>query len=102
MAGGPRSGEIPRRCRLAALYVGLVLYQPPLDTLLEFAEYGGAVRRTPEYKREGQGSLDPKLVDPLIHELQHPYAVEGACRHYYETLLEEIGERYLKPRATPA
>jgi hypothetical protein len=76
----------------------LVLYQPPLDTLLEFAEYGGAVRRTPEYKREGQGSLDPKLVDPLIHELQHPYAVEGACRHYYETLLEEIGERYLKPR----
>lgn len=76
----------------------LILYQPPLDTLQEFAGYGGIVRESPEYRREEAANVhDPTLVEPLIHELQHPYAVEWACRTYYEALLEEINERILKP-----
>jgi hypothetical protein len=77
----------------------LVLYQPPLDALREFAKYGGIVPVTPEYGGEDSGtSHDPMLVNPLIHRLSHPYAVEWACRHYYETLMKEINEQFLKPR----
>ena len=76
----------------------LVLFQPPLGTLQEFAAFGGIIRRTPE---DGEGTItdfDPMLVAPLVWNLPHPYAVEGACRHYYETLLQKINERFLKPR----
>jgi hypothetical protein len=81
------------------LMSALVLYQPPLDKLQEFAEYGGIARRAPEYERDEPATgYDPVLVEPLIQELQHPYAVEWACRRYYETLMEQINERFLKPR----
>lgn len=77
----------------------LVLYQPPLNTLQEFAKYGGIVPKTPEYKREEPTtSHDPMLVEPLVHRLAHPYAVEWECESYYETLMKEINERFLKPQ----
>jgi hypothetical protein len=77
----------------------LVLYQPPLDGLREFAKYGGVVPETTEHRRaDSATSDDPMLVEPLIHRLPHPYAVEWACQDYYETLMQEINERFLKPR----
>jgi hypothetical protein len=86
--------EIDWRPFMAAL----VLYQPPLGALREFAKYGGIVPVTPEHRREDSAtSHDPMLVEPLIHRLPHPYAVEWACRHYYETLTK-INEQFLKPR----
>lgn len=89
----------------------LVLFQPPLDYLLEFAEYGEIVRKdpygryrkilqdNPEFRRkEIATSHDPMLVSPLIGAFPNPYSLERAQQDYYETLMEEINERFLKPR----
>jgi hypothetical protein len=77
----------------------LVLYQPPLDSLQEFAGYGGIIPKIARYRRKKPTkSHDPMLVEPLIHRLPHPYAIEWQCELYYETLMKEINERYLMPR----
>lgn len=78
----------------------LVLYQPPLDALLELSEYGGIVRMTPEYQQQdaAKSGYDPLLVPPLLAWMQHPYAVEWAWQRYHEALLEKIDKRYLQPR----
>ena len=89
----------------------LVLFQPPPNCLLEFAEYGGIVRKdrygkyrktlegNPEFRRkEETTSYDPMLVSPLINTLPDPYFLEQAQQDYYETLMEEINERFLKPQ----
>ncbi len=87
--------ELDWRPFLAAL----ALYQPPLDAMPEFAEYGGMVRVVPNYRRQDAAmSDDPLFVRPLIRRVQHPYAVEWAWQRYYEALMEEINERFLKPR----
>ncbi len=89
----------------------LVLFQPPLDRLLEFAQYGGieredpygeygkTLRNDPEFRRkEAAMSYDPMLVSPLISTFPDPYSLERAQQDYYETLMEEINKRFLKPR----
>jgi hypothetical protein len=76
----------------------LVLFQPPLDTLQEFATFGDILSRPSEDDDGTSSDYDPMLVAPLVWNLPHPYAVEDACRDYYETLLEKINERFLKPR----
>jgi len=89
----------------------LVLFQPPLDTLQEFAEYAGIVRKdpfakyrkawrkNPEFRRKERAtSYDPMLVGSLISTLPNPYALERVWQDYYETLIDEINQRFLKPR----
>lgn len=38
------------------------------------------------------------LVSPLIGAFPNPYSLERVQQDYYETLMEEINERFLKPR----
>lgn len=92
------------------LMAALVLFQPPLDGLLEFAEYGGIVRKDPfaEYptlrdnpqfqRKEAATRHDPMLVSPLISRFHDPYFLGQAWQDYYDTLMEEINVRFLKPR----
>jgi hypothetical protein len=77
----------------------LVLYQPPLDALLDFAEYGGIVAKVPRFeKKDATTTHDPMLVRRLIWRFRHPYAIESLWQRYYETLMKEINERFLKPQ----
>jgi hypothetical protein len=89
----------------------LVLYQPPGETLREFADYGGIVRKdpyaeygktlqdNPEFRRkEAATNYDPMLTKPLIATYPNPYSYGRAWQDYYETLMKEIDERFLKPQ----
>ncbi len=89
----------------------VVLCQPPLEYLLEFAPYGEIVRKdsfdryrktlqsNPRLRRkEIATSHDPMLVSPLISTLPDPYFLQQTWQDYYETLMEEINQRFLKPR----
>ncbi len=92
------------------LMAALALFQPPLDRLLEFAKYGGIVRKDPfaEYpslgdnpefqRREAATKHDPGLASPLISRFPDPYSFAQAHQDYYETLMEEINKRFLKPQ----
>ncbi len=93
------------------LMAALTLFQPPLNHLLEFAEYGGIVRKdpfaeyggtlrnSPEFQRkEAATQHDPVLVSPLISRFPDPYSFAQAHQDYYETLMEEINKRFLKPQ----
>ncbi len=67
---------------------------PPEPGLVRFAECGGV---TPDVVGRGDGDGFEMLVSP-VWKLSHPLAVEGVWRWFYEELIREIGERYLKPR----
>jgi hypothetical protein len=93
---GPRFTE---RVNLLPFLAALVRYQPPREYLREFAEYGGiaAIEDWPWDRRRFLRN-DRKLVETLIETRASPDDEVGAWQWYYETLLEEINECFLKPR----
>ncbi len=77
----------------------VVRYHPPLEHLREFAEYGGISLREPLDPRQRKlASGDHAFVEPLIMTEHDPNHLVGVWQWYYETLLDEINERFLKAR----
>ncbi len=81
-----------------------VLYDPPVPGLPEFAALndptphkGIAFFPNPQQLLGLKWSKIPSMVAPPIKSLQDPEEVKRTEKWFYERLIQEIGERYLKP-----
>jgi hypothetical protein len=83
-----------------------VLYDPPETDLLAFAAYSDLSPRTifPEgwfYWQLGPLSDDldghPTEVAPVVEMLPDPYEAERIKEQFWHRVIDELGERYLKP-----
>jgi hypothetical protein len=83
-----------------AFVAACILYDPPELELAEFAEYGGLMAETalpPNEARGGdRGSLS--MVGAPVKWLPHPAMVAESDRMFYEAIIAELGERYVKPQ----
>ncbi len=75
------------------------LFQPPGNDLLGFYLFCGAGPWL-ELPEGWEHTRDQELIamtEAPIERLRDSDRVELACREYYETLIKELGERYLRP-----
>jgi hypothetical protein len=94
-------GEVvpPRYFRASnwpAFISACVLYDPPETGLLEFAEYGGTRLETISQQDE-EGGRPPEMLAPPLERWPNPYSWSAAYRDFYNEVLHEIAERYLRP-----
>ena len=71
-----------------------VLYNPPELELVRFAEYGRAI---PDVVGLRDGQAFEMLASP-VRRMPYPEHATDPWRWFYEAMLREIGERYLKPQ----
>jgi hypothetical protein len=100
--------EVPERLRYGFLLrvpwekfvAACVLYDPPLEGLQKFAEYGGPGPQGPVFSEglswDEERSI-PLMVAPPVRMLQDPFAEMQAESSFWQSAISRVAKRHLEP-----